>query len=125
MGSSLNWITEHTNFDDGSQFRDAFVEVFEVHDVKWQTSGKRHHSVLRIEEKYHEPIKRTFRKLRIDNPRLKKEYLLSLAVKACNDTLGPERAVPSVLVFGEFPSLNSFLGPKYQEQHQLNKHKPL
>ena len=35
---------------------------------------------------------------------------LKLAVKACNDTLGPEGHVPSLLVFGcvpRFPSLNS------------------
>ena len=28
-----------------------------------------------------------------------------------NDTLGPEGIVPSSLVFGEFPSLRSIVGP--------------
>ena len=48
----------------------------------------------------------------MDHPKLKKEFLPSLAVKACNDTLGPEGVVPYALVFVEFPSLRSVLGPK-------------
>ena len=35
-----------------------------------------------------------------------------MAVKAINDTLGPEGIVPSSLVFGEYPSIRSFLGAK-------------
>ena len=50
-------------FDDGSQFRDTFVEIYEIHDAEWQTSGTQHHSALGIGERYHEPIKRTSRKL--------------------------------------------------------------
>ena len=99
-------------FDDDSQFRDTFVEICEIHDVGWKRYGTQHHSALEIRERYHEPIRRTFRKLRIDHPKLNKDFLLSLAVEACNDTLGPEGVEPSALVFGEFPSLRSFLGPK-------------
>ena len=36
----------------------------------------------------------------MDHSKLKKEFLLSLAVKAYNDTLGPEGVVPCALVFG-------------------------
>ena len=38
--------------------------------------------------------------------------LLSIAVKAMNNTLGPDGIVPSALVFGEFPSLRSFEVPR-------------
>ena len=48
----------------------------------------------------------------MDHPKLKKEFLLSLALKACNDTLGAEGVVPTALLFGEFHSLRSFLEPK-------------
>ena len=61
-------------FDDGSQFRDVFVEICEIHDVVWQRSNTRHYSALDIEERYQESIKRTFRKLLIDHPKLKKEF---------------------------------------------------
>lgn len=42
---------------------------------------------------------------------MQRQLLLASAVKAMNDTLGPEGLVPSALVFGEFPSLRSFEGP--------------
>ena len=38
--------------------------------------------------------------------------VLILAVKAINDTLGPEGKVTSAPVFGEYPSIWSFLGAK-------------
>ena len=111
--------------DDGSQFRDTFVEICEIHDVKWKRSGTQHYSALGIGGRYHEPIRRTFRKLHIDQPKLKNNFLLSLAVKACNDTLAPEEVVQSALVFGELSSLRSFLDLKYPELHYLNEHRPL
>ena len=42
---------------------------------------------------------------------MQRQVLLAPAVKAMNDTLGPEGIVPSSLVFGEYPSLRSFVGP--------------
>ena len=88
------------------------VEVCEMHDVERKRSGTQQHSALRKGERYHEPITHIFRKLRIDYPKLKKECLLSLSVKECNDKLVSEGFVPSARVFGEFPSLRSFVGPK-------------
>ena len=64
-------------FDDDSHFRYTFVEICEIHDIEWQKSGTQHHSALCRGERYHEPIRCMFRKLRIDNPKLKNEFLLS------------------------------------------------
>ena len=99
-------------FDGSSQFRDFFLEICKILDVKWRRFGKQQQSALGKGEKYYEQVRRPFRKLRIDNLKLKKEFLRSLAVKACNDTLVPEGVVPSALVFGELPSLYSFLRTK-------------
>ena len=82
-------------FDDSSQLRDTFVEIREIHDTEYQKSGTQHYSTLGIGERYHEPIRRTFQKPRMDHPKSKKEFFLSLAVKACNNALGPEGVVPS------------------------------
>ena len=46
------------------------------------------------------------------HPMLKKEFLLSLSVKACNNVLVPEDVVPFVKFFGKFPSLCSFIEPE-------------
>ena len=108
----INWTTEHSSSDNESQFTYIFAEIWVIHDFEWQRSGTQHDSVFGTEELYHEPMRRTYRKLRRDHPKLKKEFLLRLAVKACKDTLEPERAVPSALVLGELPSLRSLLGHK-------------
>ena len=49
-------------------------------------------------------------KLRDEHPLVDRNLILALAVKAINDTLGSEGVVPSALVFGEFPSLRSYMG---------------
>ena len=72
------WATVYTRlqntsvFDDGLQFRDTFVEIYEIHDVEWKMSGTQHHSALEIGERYHEPIKHTLRKHQIKQPSQKK-----------------------------------------------------
>jgi len=53
---------------------------------------------------YHQPLRNTYRKLLRDNPNEKPELLLQFAVKGMNGTLGPEEIVPSLLVFGEYPT---------------------
>ena len=65
------------DFDDGTQFRDTFVEICEIHDVEAQRSGTQHHSALSTEERNHEPIKPIFRKVRINLPKLNKKQLLN------------------------------------------------
>ena len=72
-----------------------FVEIYEIHDIEYQKSGTQHHSLLRIGERYHEPVRRAFQKFGKDHPKLNTEFLLRHAVKACNDTLRPEDVIPS------------------------------
>ena len=50
-------------FDDGSKFRNTSLEICYIYDVEWQRYGTQHHSEPGIGERYHEPIRRTFRKL--------------------------------------------------------------
>ena len=75
-------------------------------------SGKEAHNSLGIGERYHEPLREAFLKLREDYPKLNKDIILALAVKAIIDILGPEGIVPSAIVFGEYPSIRPFLGAK-------------
>ncbi len=64
-------------------------------------------SSLGIGERYHEPLRTNFRKMRIFYPDADKKVLLSLAVKAMKDTLGPEGLVSSSLIFGELPQIHT------------------
>ena len=54
--------------------------------------------MLCISERYHEPIRGTFRKnLQMDHVRLKKEFFPCLAVKASNETIGSRGDCTSAL----------------------------
>ena len=69
------WVTFYTGFpntlvfDDGSQLRDTFAEICEIHEVEWKRSGTQDYCVLVIVEGYHEPMRRIFRDHRIDHPK--------------------------------------------------------
>lgn len=71
-------------------------------------SGVESHNALGIGERYHQPLRYTFRKLKLAYPGMSDSTRLAMALKAMNDTLGPEGLVPSALVFGEYPSLRVF-----------------
>ena len=113
----LCWSSVYTGLphyimvDEGSQFRKIFAELAALHDVTLEKSGVQSHHSLGIGERYHKPLRDTYRKLKLDHPSMQRQVLLALSVKAMNDTLGPEGIVPSSLVFGEFPSLRTFVGP--------------
>lgn len=76
-------------------------------NVEVQSTGTEAHSSLGIGERYHEPVRTTFRKLLLQYPMVRKTLLLQMTVKALNDTLGPEGLVPSSLVFGELPRVHT------------------
>ena len=96
--------------DEGSQFRKVFAELASIHDVNLEKSGVESHNSLGIGERYQKPLRDILRKLKLDHPKMQKQILLALAMKAMNYTLGPEGFVPSALEFGDSPSLRSFTG---------------
>jgi len=91
--------------DQGTQLGKSqeFINIVGLHNVEFEGTGIEAHSSLGIGERYHQPLRNTYRKLRRENPNEKPELLLQFAVKGMNDTLGPEGIVPSLLVFGEYP----------------------
>jgi hypothetical protein len=59
-------------------------------------------------ERAHGPLRRTFNILRAElNSSTDDEDILQMAVKALNDTAGPNGLVPTLLVFGTYPRINS------------------
>ena len=104
------WATLYTGLprkilvDQGSQFGDLFISMAAASRVEVQRTGIESHNSLGLGERYHQPLRNTFRKLNVSYPNVDKQSLLNFSVKALNDTLGPEGLVPSALVFGEFPS---------------------
>lgn len=75
-----------------------------------------------VEERHHGPLLRVFRKVKEDHPRLDYHTTLRLAIKGCNDTLGPHGLIPTMLVFGSMSSLpigNSKQSKKYERIKDL------
>ena len=63
-----------------------------------------HHSIGKV-ERYHAPLRRAYEVIHGDLPALGKTSTLQMAVKAVNDTAGPNGLVPTLLVFGTFPKM--------------------
>jgi hypothetical protein len=68
---------------------------------------KAHWAVRKIEQA-HSPLRRTFNILRAElNSSTEDKDILQIAVKALNDTAGPNGLVLTLLVFGTYPRINS------------------
>jgi hypothetical protein len=74
-------------------------------DIK-EVPVEAHNSVGKIEQ-YHGPLRRAYEILSKELPLLstKKEVILQMAVKAVNDSAGPDGIVPTLLVFGAYPRM--------------------
>ena len=64
-----------------------------------------HHSIGKV-ERYHIPLRRAYDILSIEAPQIGREERLQSAVKAVNDTAGPDGLIPTLLVYGAYPRLS-------------------
>ena len=73
-----------------------------------------HNSVGKV-ERYHGPVRRAYTiikaELTKDGSRVSKEVILQMALKAINDTAGPDGLVPTLLVFGSYARMSEFDPP--------------
>jgi hypothetical protein len=72
---------------------------------------KAHNSIGKI-ERYHGPLKRAFEIIFANfGNTITPDHMLQMAVKAVNDTAGPDGLIPILLVFGIYPRLLPSLPP--------------
>ena len=64
-----------------------------------------HNSISKV-ERYHEPLRRAYKIIRIELLNAFAELCLSLAVKAINDTVDLKGLVPTLLVFEAYLKLS-------------------
>lgn len=69
-----------------------------------QVPVEAHQSIGKV-ERYHAPLRRAFEIITLELDQTPKEVRLQMAVKACNDTMGPDGYVPTLLVFGAYPRM--------------------
>jgi hypothetical protein len=61
------------------------------------------HNSIGMVERYHGPLWRTYQIVIVEMPDIDKDMAVQMAFKAINDTAGPDRLVPTLLVFGAYP----------------------
>ncbi|KAE8550702.1 hypothetical protein EYB25_003641 [Talaromyces marneffei] len=62
-------------------------------------------------ERYHAVLRRSYEIISDEAPELTPEMALQMAVKAVNDTAGPDGYVPTLLVFGAYPRMTDYSPP--------------
>ncbi len=65
------------------------------------------HNSVGLVERYHAPLRRLYEIIQdeLKDEYINKEMVLQMAVKAVNDSVGPDGIVPTLLVFGTYPRL--------------------
>ena len=63
-----------------------------------------HNSVGKV-ERYHAPLRRAYEIISSELEDASEELILQMAVKAVNDSAGPDGLVPTLLVFGAYPRM--------------------
>ena len=85
-----------------------------------QESGVEAHNSLRSGERYHALSRWILLKIRKEHLKMDNNIRLKLAVKAMNDTMGPEGLVPFYLVFGGIPRFPSTESALQTQQQRIN-----
>ena len=73
--------------------------------IKHKSSGVQSYNSLGVSERYHSFLRQIYRKVRDAKPSISPQNALMLAVKAMNDSAGPQGLVPTVLILGVMPRI--------------------
>lgn len=126
----MTWFLVYSDYP--NRLRTDEDSVFTSNSRKQQTdldkiqvciSGVETHSSFGVDERYQNPSGRFYRKMQNAYSSVPREYLLKLAVKEINDTMGKNGLVPSRLVFwivSRFPILSTDL-PSQKEGLKTSK----
>ncbi|PVH80071.1 hypothetical protein DL98DRAFT_549327 [Cadophora sp. DSE1049] len=89
-----------TNFN-SKEFRSALRSVGSTPKL---VPIEAYHSIGKV-ERYHRPLRCAYEIVTEEHPELSDEDRLQIAVKAVNDTTGPNGLIPTLLVFGVYPRM--------------------
>ena len=88
------------NFSSAEFRQQAKAMAIEVKEVPVEA----HNSVGKV-ERYHAPLRRAYEIISSELEGASEELTLQMAVKAVNDSAGPDGLVPTLLVFGAYPRM--------------------
>ncbi len=88
-------------FDQWSAFRTVrWTRRADAVGTVIQTSRVESHNSIGSNERYNTPLRRIFNKIEHESHKMDRKIVSRIAVKATNDTMGPNGLVPSYLVLG-------------------------
>jgi hypothetical protein len=58
-------------------------------------------------KRYYTPLRQVFKIITKELPRAPKQFVLQIAIKAINNTAGPDGLVPTLLMFGTYPRITT------------------
>jgi hypothetical protein len=63
------------------------------------------HNSVGLVKRYYRPLRRIYKIIASEVPRINRDLALQMAFKALNDLAGPDGLVPTLLVFGAYPRI--------------------
>jgi Reverse transcriptase (RNA-dependent DNA polymerase) len=122
-----SWVNVYAGFpenvltDQGSQLVSPGFTEHAIHfGVNFRYVPIESHNSNGLIKRYHEPLRRTYGKIKLDYPGITDELALSCTVHAANQTLGPEGLVPQTMVLGIIPRIGTKLLNKPTRVKALN-----
>jgi hypothetical protein len=76
-----------------------FKEYINTIGIRTKAMPVKAHNSVGIVEQYHSLLQQIYQIIRVKLPRVDKDVILQIAFKALNNTAGPDRLVPTLLVF--------------------------
>lgn len=83
----------------------VFLENADILHIRTKYMSVESTNSMAVVERYHAPIRREFNIIQKEAPDIKNDDALQMALKAKNDSVGPDELVPTLLVFGALPRL--------------------
>ncbi|KAF4471164.1 Ribonuclease H [Fusarium albosuccineum] len=104
-----------TNFDSAEFRAEAKLAGITINQIPVEA----HWSIGKV-ERYHGPLRRAYEIIRSETKKAEtsQEACLQMAVKAINDTSGPDGLVPTLLVFGAYPRISKDSPPTASQQQR-------
>ncbi|KAF4470944.1 Ribonuclease H, partial [Fusarium albosuccineum] len=104
-----------TNFDSAEFRAEAKLAGITINQIPVEA----HWSIGKV-ERYHAPLRRAYEIIRAETKRsdVSEAACLQMAVKAVNDTSGPDGLVPTLLVFGAYPRITRDSPPTASQQQR-------
>eukprot|EP00171_Calliarthron_tuberculosum_P004960 IDg4960t1 len=103
---AARWLESASAESVWASLRLCWIDVYlEYLHIRTKTIPVEAAQSLSIVERYHMPVKKAYRRIMFEAPRIDKVAALQMAVKAVNDSVGPDGLVPTLLVYGALPRL--------------------